>query len=215
MLFDEKTYNILLQRYKELPKDPVTTDSDIPFDIDSHIIEIKAGTIDVDYMNSRFEKYLRILKAEGTTQELIDDTFNELHKSFASLSQEEQKYADVFLHDFENGTVSLIEGKKLRDYITEYQMKAKNDQISKFATSIGLNFEELNELMRVPVNETNINDYGRLDRLMNGIDLNVAKTFLEKREGELIPMHKVKIKVYKHVKDFIIFGGIEYMCKQG
>jgi len=215
MLFDEKTYNILLQRYKELPKDPVTTDSDIPFDIDSHIIEIKAGTIDVDYMNSRFEKYLRILKAEGTTQELIDDTFNELHKSFASLSQEEQKYADVFLHDFENGTVSLIEGKKLRDYITEYQMKAKNDQISKFATSIGLNFEELNELMRVPVNETNINDYGRLDRLMNGIDLNVAKTFLEKREGELIPMHRVKIKVYKHVKDFIISGGIEYMCKQG
>lgn len=215
MLLDEKTYNILLQRYKELPKDPVTTGSDIPFDIDSHIIEIKAGTIDVDYMNSRFEKYLKVLNAEGTTQELIDGTFNELHKSFASLSQEEQKYADVFLRDVESGNVSLVEGKKLRDYITEYQMKAKKDQISKFATSIGLNVEELNELMRVPVNEANINDYGRLDRLMSGIDLNVAKTFLEKREGDPIPMHKVKIKAYKHVKDFILFGGIEYMCKQG
>ena len=215
MRFDEKTYNTLLQRYKELPKDPVTTNSDLPFDIDSHIIEIKAGTIDVDYMNSRFEKYLKILKAEGTTQELIDDTFNELHKSFASLSQEEQKYADVFLRDVENGIASLIEGKKLRDYITEYQMNAKNNQISKFATSIGLNFGELNELMRVPVNETNINDYGRLDRLMNGIDLNVAKTFLERREGKPIQMRMVKIKAYKHVKDFILFGGIEYMCKQG
>lgn len=214
MLFDERTYDILLQRYKELPKDPVTTDPDLPFDIDSHITEIKAGTIDVDYMNSRFEKYLKVLKAEGTTQELIDDTFNELHKSFASLSQEEQKFADVFLHDVENGNISLIEGKKLRDYITEYQMRAKNDQISRFATSIGLNVQELNNLMRVPVNETNINDYGRLDKLMSTINLDTAKAFLEKREGVSIPIHKVKIKAYKLIKDFVLFGGIEYIYKQ-
>lgn len=214
MLFDERTYDILLQRYKELPKDSVKTDPDLPFDIDSYITEIKAGTIDVDYMNSRFDKYLKVLKAEGTTQELIDNTFNELHKSFASLSQEEQKYADVFLHDVENGNVSLVEGKKLRDYITEYQMKAKSNQISKFATSIGLIVQELNDFMRVPVNETNINDYGRLDKLMSSIDLDVAKIFLEKREGVPIPMHKVKIKAYKLVKDFILFGGIEYTCKQ-
>jgi len=213
LLFDEKTYNVLLQRYKELPKDPVNPTQDLPFEIDSYITEIKAGTIDVDYMNSRFEKYLKALTG-GTTREMIDDTLNELHKSFASLSQEEQKYADVFLRDVENGVVSLVDGKKLRDYITEYQTRAKNDQTNRFASSIGLNAKELSEMMRAPVNESNINDYGRLDKLMGNIDFNVAKTFLEEREGMSVPMHKVKIKAYKLVKDFILFGGIDYNCKQ-
>ncbi|MCK9333656.1 MAG: HsdR family type I site-specific deoxyribonuclease, partial [Candidatus Cloacimonetes bacterium] len=211
LLFDETTYNVLLQRYKELPKNPVDPGHDIPFDIDSYITEIKAGTIDVDYMNSRFEKYMKVLNADGTTKEMIDETFNELHKSFASLNQEEQKYADVFLHDVENGVVSLVEGKKLRDYITEYQTRVKNDQTNRFALSIGLNAQELSEMMKTPVNESNINDYGRLDKLMGGIDMNVAKTFLEKREGTAVSMHKVKIKVYKLVKDFILFGGIDYV----
>jgi type I restriction enzyme R subunit len=65
-----------------------------------------------------------------------------------------------------------------------------------------------------PVNESNINDYGRLDKLMGNIDFNVAKTFLEEREGMSVPMRKVKIKAYKLVKDFILFGGIDYNCKQ-
>jgi type I restriction enzyme R subunit len=214
LLFDEKTYNILLQRYKELPKDPVDPERDIPFEIESYITEIKAGTIDVDYMNSRFEKYLKALNTEGTTKEMINETFNELHKSFASLNQEEQKYADVFLHDVENGAVSLVEGKKLRDYITEYQTRAKNDQTNRFASFIGLNAQELSDMMIASVNESNINDYGRLDKLMSSIDLNVAKTFLENRGGTTVPMHKVKIKAYKLVKDFILLGGIDYTYKQ-
>jgi len=214
MHFDEMTYNILLQRYKELPKVPIENRNDIPFDIDSYITEIKAGTIDVDYMNSRFEKYLKVLHAEGTTKEMIDETFNELHKSFASLNQEEQKYADVFLHDVENGAVSLVEGKKLRDYITEYQMRAKNEQISRLVSSLGLNAQELSEIMRAPVNESNINDYGRLNKLIDNIDLAVAKSFLEKREGTEVPIHKVKIKAYKLVKNFILQGGIDYPNKQ-
>jgi len=214
LLFDEMTYDVLLQRYKELLKTSIETGSDIPFDIDGYITEIKAGTIDVDYMNSRFEKYLKVLHADGTTKEMIEATFNELYKSFASLNQEEQKYAEVFLHDVENGDAPLVEGKKLREYITEYQTKAKNDQTNRFAAFIGLDKHELAEMMRTSVNESNINDYGRLDKLISTIDLVVAKSFLEKRERTTIPMHKVKIKAYKLVKDFILLGGVDYLDKQ-
>ena len=46
-------------------------------------------------------------------------------RSFALLSQEEQKYANIFLHDIERGDVNPEEEKTLRDYITEYQYRAK------------------------------------------------------------------------------------------
>ncbi len=52
----------------------------------------------------------------------------ELHKSFASLSQEEQRYAELFMHDVERGEIELEEGKTLRDYITYYANSAKNSQ---------------------------------------------------------------------------------------
>ena len=53
----------------------------------------------------------------------------ELHKSFASLSQEEQRYAELFMHDVERGEIELEEGKTLRDYITYYANSAKNSQV--------------------------------------------------------------------------------------
>lgn len=57
-------------------------------------------------------------------------------------------------------------------------------------------------------------DDGINDRNWGNIDFNVAKTFLEERGGMSVPMRKVKIKAYKLVKDFILFGGIDYNCKQ-
>src|SRR5699024_5274621 len=97
-----------------------------PFDIDGYLTEIDTGKIDTNYMNSRFEKYLRDLRQENIDPEEIQKTLNELHKSFASLSQEEQKFANIFLHDVERGEAGLVEGKSFRDYITEYQLSAKN-----------------------------------------------------------------------------------------
>lgn len=37
------------------------------------------------------------------------------HKTFATLSQEEQKYANIFLHDIQRGDVEVTVGKSLRD----------------------------------------------------------------------------------------------------
>ena len=66
-------------------------------------------------MNSRFEKYLKILHAEGADAEELRKAEEELHKTFATLSQEEQKFANIFLHDIQSGDnpiYNLINRKK-------------------------------------------------------------------------------------------------------
>lgn len=103
MEFDENAFLILAQRYKELsaasPDDPGSQDIDIPYDLVGYLTEIDTGVIDADYMNSRFDKYLKLIRQEGSSEESIEQAKAELHKTFAALTQEEQKYANIFLHD--------------------------------------------------------------------------------------------------------------------
>lgn len=58
---DENTYLILALRYKELFNGSGGGGGvdDVPYDIDTHLTEINTGAIDVNYMNSRFEKWLK------------------------------------------------------------------------------------------------------------------------------------------------------------
>ncbi|MFR6143441.1 MAG: type I restriction endonuclease subunit R, EcoR124 family [Finegoldia sp.] len=134
---------------------------------------------------------------------------NELHKSFATLNQEEQKYANIFLHDVQRGDVIVEEGKTLRDYITEYQFKAKNDQIHRFADTIGIDEDKLRGMMGLKLTETNINEFGRLDELKNTIDKSKAKAYFENKEGIKLNPPKVNIRVDKLVREFILKGGFE------
>lgn len=102
VLIDETTYNILLQRYKELSSGGggIGGGEDVPYDIQPNLTEIDTGIIDSDYMNSRFDKYVKLFN-EDVDQEELENAKKELHKSFASFSQEEQKYANMLLHDIE------------------------------------------------------------------------------------------------------------------
>ena len=209
--FDETTYLILVQRYKEIPGgDPVGPGGDdVPYDLVGYITEIDTGRIDADYMNSRFEKYLKALHSDEVSEDLKEQALNELHKSFATLNQEEQKYANIFLHDVQRGDVFVEEGKTLRDYITEYQFKAKNDQIHRFADIIGIDEDKLRCMMELKLTETNINEFGRLDELKNTIDKSKAKAYFENKEGIKLNPPKVNIRVDKLVREFILKGGFE------
>ena len=209
--FDETTYLILVQRYKEIPGgDPVGPGGDdVPYDLVGYITEIDTGRIDADYMNSRFEKYLKTLHSDEASEDLKEQALNELHKSFATLNQEEQKYANIFLHDVQRGDVVVEEGKTLRDYITEYQFKAKNDQIHRFADTIGIDEDKLRGMMGLKLTEMNINEFGRLDELKNTIDKSKAKAYFENKEGIKLNPPKVNIRIDKFVREFILKGGFE------
>ena len=208
--FDEGTYLVLVLRYKELNGEGTDTDGDdIPYDLVGYITEIDTGRIDSDYMNSRFNKYIKLLSIEGATKETIEQAENELHKTFAMLSQEEQKYANIFLHDIQRGDVNIAEGKTLRDYINEYLSKAKNDQIHRLTLAIGVDEEKLRNIMSLRLNETNINEFGRYEELKKTIDKVKAMEYFEKTEGiKLIPP-KVNIKVDNLLRKFILSGGFD------
>lgn len=209
--FDEMAYLILVKRYKEIPYGDTFSASgeDIPYDLMGYITEIDTGRIDADYMNSRFEKYLKLIRSDEISKEHTEQALDELHKSFATLNQEEQKYANIFLHDVQSGDVFIKEGKTLRDYITEYQFRAKNGQIHRFAETIGIDEEKLRELMDLKLTETNINEFGRLDELKKTVDKFKAKEYFENKENIKLNPPKVNIRTDKLIREFILKGGFE------
>ena len=210
MVFDENTYLILALRYKELFTAADDGGSgDIPFDIDGHLVAIDTGRIDTNYMNSRFEKYLKVLRQDNIDQDQFQETLDELHKSFASLTQEEQKYANIFIHDVHSGNANLEDGKPFRDYITEYQFRAKNEQVRQLANALGIDIPKLEGLMNVGPTEANINEYGRFDDLKRTVDREKSKAYFEKIEGTSIPAFRLSIKIEKLLKDFILSSGFD------
>lgn len=204
---DETTYLILALRYKELFSGGGAGpgSDDIPYEIDSYLTEINTGVIDANYMNSRFKKYIKALQDGTETAAVLD----ELHKSFATLTQEEQKYANIFLHDVQNGDVKVDEGKPLRDYITEYMTRAKNDQIHRFAVAIGVDEAMLRGFMQLKVTEVNINEFGRFDKLKATVNRVTAKVFLGAFEGTAIKPFQINMKLDQVLRRFILEGGFD------
>lgn len=212
--FDENTYLILALRYKELSGGGAGGggDDEVPFDIAGHLTEIDTGKIDADYMNSRFDKYLKTL-ASGANAAEIQQTIDELHKSFASLTQEEQKYADIFLRDVQRFDVSPQAGKSFRDYITEYQNNAKSSQVRALVELFAIDqtdfSNKLSAIMSTKVTDANINEFGRFDALKAGVDKAKAKAYFEAKEGATLAVFTVNIKVDKLLSAFILNGGLD------
>lgn len=205
LAIDEQPYLSLVLRYKELTakgEHDGAGGGDVPFDISGYLTEIDTGKIDADYMNSRFDKYLKELnKHQGPAN--IESTLNELHKSFATLTQIEQKYAKLFLHDLQRGDAQLVEGHTFRDYINIYKDNAENAQINSVVNALGLDKELLIALMVDSVNAKNLNDFGRFDALKESVDKAKAKIYFEKQDGVSIPLFKLNIRIEQFLKQFI------------
>ena len=209
--FDENVYLTLLQRYKELSNgggEGGSGSDEVPFEIDGYLTEIDTGVIDTNYMNTKFQKYLKNLE-QGVSQEELQKTLDELYKSFAFLSQEEQKFAELFIHDVQRGDVKLEPNKTFREYITEYMANSKNTQIDKICNLFNINKEKLVNMLNSNVTEENINEFGRFDELKKDIDWTKAKEYFETKENKKLSPPKVKIKLHNLLKDFVIKGGFD------
>jgi type I restriction enzyme R subunit len=211
MSFDENTYLILALRYKELFSGGGENGGmeDVPFEIDGHLTTIDTGKIDADYMNSRFDKYLKLINISDTSRELIEQALDNLHKTFATLTQEEQKFANIFLHDIQSGDVAAEERKTLRDYITEYQAKAKDEQIHRMVDLFGINEASLRALLNRKLTEANINEYGLFDDLRDTVAKGKARAYFEGRQGASMPQYKVNILVDDLLRRFLLAGGFD------
>jgi type I restriction enzyme R subunit len=220
----EEEYYMLLHRYKELfnmdggekGKPPKELP---PYDLDPHITEINTGKIDADYINSRFEKYINLWWNKGKTKdeideakhdkELLDKALQDLYKAFAVLSVEKQKYADIFIRDVHLGKVLPEEGKSFTDYITEYIRRAKDDRISRFVETFGVDERMLREMIELHLTDENINEFGRLDKLKETFDIEKAKAYFTKKSAEKLSVFKVRSRFDKLLRKFIISGGFE------
>ena len=208
MLFDRAIYDILLMRYKELKRGGSGGHEEVGYDIDPYLMSLPTDKIDADYMNSRFQKYYKLVR-EDADEETKNAMLNELHKSFASLSQEEQKYAHMVIHDIQNSTLEYDESKTITDYIASYKLKAKNDEIAVVATAIGLDESLLREFMSYHVNANNIDEFGRFEKLKMEINIEIAQRYFEEKEGVSIPKRKIHPKIDKFLRKFILEGVIE------
>lgn len=174
-----------------------------------YLTEIDTGKIDADYMNARFDKYLKMLGQTGIDQGQVQQTLDEVHKSFAYLTQEEQKYANIFLNDVQRGDADLAADLTFRDHISEYRSNAKNEQISSLAHIFGLDESKLRNVLISGATEANLNEYGRFDELKDSVDKVKAKKFFEEQEGIAISPFKVNVKIADLLKKFILSGGFE------
>ena len=207
MELDEQTYLILLQRYRELFEGNgggSTERDDFDYPIDTYITETGTGTIDAEYINSKFVKFIKNLYMSGPGSELTKEAFKELHKTFASLSQKDQRTAMIILHDLQSGDLHLSPGKTIYDYIAEYQFRELHKQVMILAEATGINASQLEHIMSRNVTEQNLNEFSQFDNLK--LTLNMAKTreFITKVEGTEVSARLVIPKADKLLREFIL-----------
>ena len=207
----QEDYIKLLQRYKELAAGRGSNGGghrNVPFAIDTYITEIRMDAIDRNYINQRFGDYLHAFSTEGqdaqTTQQLRED----LHQSFATLSQAEQRFAYVILSDIQRGRLKA-DGKTFRQLLTEYQGKAEADQIHIIAEALGVDEEILRQLVLHRVTPQTIDDKGQFTELKEKADKVKAKEYFERAEHQPVMTWAVNMKMDGLLRRFLFAGDSE------
>lgn len=204
---DEITYHTLIARYKDLAKGGGgVRGGDVAYDIDTHITEFDTAKIDADYMNSRFDIFLKLIQGDYD-QKAFDKTLRDLHKSFSMLLQEEQKYARVFIHDVQSGNAHLIPGKTFREYITDMMKAAENGRIKQVVRRLGCYEQLLREMMEQKVTKETIEAHGKYKELKNSVNKKKATQFFLDVERNDFQPERLAMYVDAYLRHFILSGG--------
>lgn len=204
---DEITYHILIARYKELAKGGGGgRGNGAAYDIDIHITEFDTAKIDADYMNSKFDIFLKLIQGDYD-QDAFDKTLKELHKSFSMLSQDEQKYANIFIHDVRSGNAVLDPGKTFRDYISDLMKAAENSRIKRVVQRLGCYEKLLREMLERHVTKETIEDHGRFTELKESVDKQKATKFFMTVEKDSFSLPRLAMYVERYLRYFLLTGG--------
>ena len=202
----EDSYVALIARYKELASsdDSGRGGSGVPaFDIDIHITHIDTDRIDADYLNDKFQKYIRG-RRDDLPADQLRELLEEVHASFARLPSDDQVFANLWLLDVASGDAVLMEDKTVADYINDYKQTHQDRQIAQLIAAIGVDESQLRVLLAAQLTEVNIDEYGRFSTLKASVDQARAKNYLEHREGTSLSLFKVNREVEKLLRGFIL-----------
>lgn len=206
LLLDEQTYNTLLQRYRELfqPTGGGGGNDEDVYQLEAYITETGTGTIDAEYINSKFIKFVKNLYTSGTGSDLVKAAERELHTAFASMSQRDQRTATRILHDIESGDLRLSKDKTIYDYIAEYQKRECDNQIRIYTEATGMNVDKMRALINDDVTEQNINDMGRFDDLMATRDNALCADALRRIVGREVKGRFVMSQISSVTRRFVL-----------
>ncbi len=100
-------------------------------------------------------------------------------------------------------------GMTLRDYITRYAAREKNEQVDKLVDRLGVNRSVVEEFLAKRIDEANINEFGRFDALRSSLDVQRAKAFFEQHDHKALPVFKVRMRATNMLKRFVLMGGFD------
>lgn len=204
---DEMTYLTLLARYKELSRGGGGgRGGDVPYEVDVHITEYDTGKIDANYMNSNFVKYITLIQGDNDPQ-IIDTALKELHRSFSMLSQEEQRYAERFIHAVENGKAQLVPGKTFRQYIADYMKADENARINRVVRRLGCYYSLLRELLERKVSSSTLDNFGEFTELKNSVNKVKASEFFGLVFKDAYVDLRLPLYVEEYLRSFLLSGG--------
>ena len=210
---DERTYEILHQRYSEIPR-TVQPGGDMIYDIKAFLTEVSSNEINRAFMESQFAEVLKDL-SNGAKPEDIKALLDDLKSSFAQLPAEDQITAEAILEDIYSGALKdFDEGKTLAEYIEIYKRNTLKANIEKFSNAFGFDKDKLARIMVFHLKEEKLYEGGLFDQIMETLDRTKAKETMEALEGDVIRPHRVVQKAEGYLKKFILSGGdISFMEK--
>lgn len=207
--FDEDAYLVLAMRYSELFSGGEGGGMDVPYEIDSHLTAIDTGLIDARYMEEKFEKWMKSLDTPGVSPEEVEHNLNELHNEFGRLSEVDQKYAHMLIHDIQVGDAKLHHGWSLRDYINDYKKGAEEGDIARLEEVLGVDDALLRDLIALHPNEQSINSHGRCDRLRETVDFDQARAYFDKINGRPVKRRLIHRYIDELLRNYLIWGGFD------
>lgn len=199
---NKHAYDALLMRYKELCDDKSSSNSpkieQPAFDIKGYLSEKAKEKIDNDYMQTKFEKYLKALNNGDDIKNIKD----ELHKSFASLGEMEQKIANIILVDIESGELIVHNDKTLNEYINEYKQKQNDEKIDEICINLGLDKQKFLEVITGLNNGKKLAEINAFTELKNQADKTKAKEYFQIKENRNLKPFEVNIMLDGFLSNF-------------
>lgn len=207
---DEETYTVLQVRYSELfypgGDGEGTRPKKLPLDMEPHAHRRQSIRIDADYMNTNFERYTKEYALDDGDSERLEQLKMMLHKSFAQLSQDEQKAARQILVDIEHKRLIVDGHKTFTDYLNDYMHIEWESHIKYCVDHFGVDESKLRTLLNAHVTESNLDEYSRFTDLVSTVDMDRAKQHLHMEDE---PHWQVVVHVRQVLKQFVVYHKLE------
>lgn len=203
--FSEEDYYILVLRYNEIDRSGGGSGIEkSPLDVPYRPIPLNKTIVDSNFFNKLFTRFAELAQNDSSKHK-IEMALNELHSKFSSLTREQQDYAEIIIHEIQNGKLSVDEGTDFFELISEYQFAHEMKELKEIAESFGLKVERLKQIKNNVTSEKNLNQYGQFTDLKASVIFEKARENIENEYGQKLPPYKINQEIDKRLRNFILY----------